>query len=134
MNSLEALQPLEAARQAAALACCSVLLKGARSVVAAADGRCWQLLKAWPGAARAGLGDVLAGFAAGRGAVALAAAGQPPERGSDADGAWLAAAALDHALAGLHCLDRKGAGGVTPLAVAEALARREPPGADGDLD
>jgi NAD(P)H-hydrate epimerase len=124
----------EAALAAAHRCGASVLLKGARSVVATPDGRRWQLLSACPDAARAGLGDVLAGYAAGRGAMALAAAGQPPARGSDADGAWLAAAALDHALAGLHCLDREGAGGVTPLAVAEALARREPPGADGDPD
>jgi NAD(P)H-hydrate epimerase len=65
-----------------------VLLKGARSIVAAADGRRWQLLKANPRAARAGLGDVLAGYAAGQGASA------------GSDGQILAAAALDHALAG----------------------------------
>jgi NAD(P)H-hydrate epimerase len=65
-----------------------VLLKGARSIVATADGRRWQLLKANPRAARAGLGDVLAGYAAGQGAQA------------GSDGQILAAAALDHALAG----------------------------------
>jgi NAD(P)H-hydrate epimerase len=123
----------EAALAAAHRCGASVLLKGARSVVATPDGRRWQLLSACPDAARAGLGDVLAGYAAGRGAMALAAAGQPPARGADADGAWLAAAALDHALAGLHCLDREGAGGVTPLAVAEALAQRDPAATDGNL-
>ena len=82
------LPPLEAALQAAQASGASVLLKGARSIVAAADGRRWQLLKANPHAARAGLGDVLAGYAAGRGA------------GAGGDGQILAAAALDHALAG----------------------------------
>jgi NAD(P)H-hydrate epimerase len=82
------LPPLEAAQQAAQASGASVLLKGARSIVAAADGRRWQLLKANPRAARAGLGDVLAGYAAGQGASA------------GSDGQILAAAALDHALAG----------------------------------
>jgi len=82
------LPPLEAAQQAAQASGASVLLKGARSIVAAADGRRWQLLKANPRAARAGLGDVLAGYAAGRGSSA------------GGDGQILAAAALDHALAG----------------------------------
>jgi NAD(P)H-hydrate epimerase len=82
------LPPLEAALQAAQASGASVLLKGARSIVAAADGRRWQLVKANPRAARAGLGDVLAGYAAGKGANA------------GSDGQILAAAALDHALAG----------------------------------
>ena len=82
------LPPLEAAQQAAQASGASVLLKGARSIVAAADGRRWQLLKANPRAARAGLGDVLAGYAAGQGAS------------TGSDGQILAAAALDHALAG----------------------------------
>ena len=83
-----ALPPLEAAQQAAQASGASVLLKGARSIVATADGRRWQLLQANPRAARAGLGDVLAGYAAGQGAQA------------GSDGQILAAAALDHALAG----------------------------------
>ncbi len=82
------LPPLDAALQAAQASGASVLLKGARSIVAAADGRRWQLVKANPRAARAGLGDVLAGYAAGKGANA------------GSDGQILAAAALDHALAG----------------------------------
>ncbi len=123
----------EAALAAARRCGASVLLKGARSVVAAPDGRRWQLLSACPDAARAGLGDVLAGYAAGRGAMALAAAERLPDEASGADGAWLAAAALDHAHAGQHCRDRMGPGGVTPLAVAEALAQRDPAATDGDL-
>ena len=78
----------ERAAAAAQAAGITVLLKGPRTAVAAADGRCWQLLEGVPTAARAGLGDVLAGFAAGRGAVA-AAAGDP-------DSGQLVRAALDH--------------------------------------
>jgi NAD(P)H-hydrate epimerase len=112
----------EAAAAAARRTGVSVLLKGARSVVAAPDGRRWQLLEACPEAARAGLGDVLAGYAAGRGALALAAMGGLPSGANHADAVWLAAAALDHALAGVRGRNRHGAGGVTPLVVAEALA------------
>ncbi|MCP9798264.1 bifunctional ADP-dependent NAD(P)H-hydrate dehydratase/NAD(P)H-hydrate epimerase, partial [Cyanobium sp. Lug-B] len=90
----------------------------------APDERRWQLLAACPEAARAGLGDVLAGYAAGRGALALAAIGQGGTPGADA--VWLAAAALDHALAGVRSHRRHGAGGVTPLAVAKALENPEP--------
>jgi len=65
-----------------------VLLKGPRTAVAAPNGRCWQLLEGVPTAARAGLGDVLAGFATGRGAMAVAA--------GDLDHGQLVSAALDH--------------------------------------
>lgn len=71
------LEPLAAAANAAAASGAAVLLKGARSVVAAPDGRLWQVLQAAPESARAGLGDTLAGYAAGRGAMALAAMGGP---------------------------------------------------------
>jgi len=111
--------PLEAASAAAATSGCAVLLKGARSVIAAPDGRCWQLLAAASEAARAGLGDVLAGYAAGRGALALAAGGQPDA----ALAPLLAAAALDHASAGLAAVQTRGPGGATPQAVAAALNR-----------
>jgi len=100
------LAPLDAARQAAQATGASVVLKGARSVVSSPDGRCWQLLQANAQAARAGLGDVLAGYAAGRGAM------------EGADGAILAAAALDHALAG--CQSHQ----PTPQVVAANLAHR----------
>lgn len=119
---LAAAEPLEAARQAALSCGSTVLLKGARSVVAAADGRCWQVLEAAPEAARAGLGDTLAGYAAGRGAMAMAAlaAGRPEV---PLDGALLAAVALEHASAGRRCRRSAGAGGASPLAVAAALAQ-----------
>ncbi|TVS06407.1 MAG: NAD(P)H-hydrate epimerase [Cyanobium sp. PLM2.Bin73] len=105
---------LEAAVAAAASSGASVLLKGARSVVAASDGRCWQLLQAAPAAARAGLGDVLAGYGAALGAMALAA-------GEEARAELLAAAALAHAEAGLE-LQRQGRGHASPQAVARCLA------------
>jgi len=111
--ALQDLPPLEAACRAAADCGAVVLLKGARSVIAAPDGRRWQLLEASAAAARAGLGDVLAGYAAGRGAMALA-------HRSCCEPCWLAAAALDHALAGL----RASAGSATPADVAHWLGQR----------
>jgi NAD(P)H-hydrate epimerase len=114
------LPPLEAAAEAARLCGATVLLKGARSVIAAADGRRWQLLEACGEAARAGLGDGLAGYAAGLGA--RVAVGGP-------DAPWLALAALDHAQAGCHAARTLGPGGATPLAVAKLLAGAPfPPG------
>ncbi len=131
---LRGLEPLEAASQAARSSGATVLLKGARTVVAAADGRRWQLLQAAPQAARAGLGDVLAGYAAGRGAVACGAVacggvalasgmGANPAALPLADASLLAAVALAHAQAGWRCLERWGSGGVSPQAVAADLQR-----------
>ena len=91
---LASLPALEAAAAAARASGAAVLLKGARTVVAAPDGRCWQLRQAASAVARAGLGDVLAGYAGGLGALALAA-------GWPADAQLLAAAALAHAGTGL---------------------------------
>ncbi len=116
---LSDLEPLEAAGAAARRSGAAVLLKGARSVVAAPDGRRWQLLDAAADAARAGLGDVLAGYAAGRGALACSSSAVGA---ADGDAAHLAAAALAHALAGCHCRRQEGPGGVTPMAVARQLA------------
>ena len=92
---LVSLPALEAAAAAARASGAAVLLKGARTVVAAPDGRCWQLRQAASAVARAGLGDVLAGYAGGLGALALAA-------GWPADAQLLAAAALAHAGTGLR--------------------------------
>jgi NAD(P)H-hydrate epimerase len=102
--------PLRAAAAAAQRCRVSLALKGARTVVAAADGRRWQVLHAAAAAARAGLGDVLAGYAAGRGACAGTGGGE-----------LLAAAVLDHAEAGLTCARQRGAGQTTPQAVAATL-------------
>lgn len=111
--SLAAAPPLEAAAAAARQCGAAVLLKGARTVIAAPDGRRWQLLRAAAAAARTGLGDVLAGFAAGRGAMAVAS-GLGLE-------CWLAAAALEHANAGL-LLDQQGSV-PSPERVARQLMR-----------
>ena len=111
---LAAYGALEAAGEAASRSGCSVLLKGARSVVSASDGRCWQLGWANPHAARAGLGDVLAGYAAGRAAMTIAA-------GGTGDAQELAAAALDHAVAADMTVQQLGAGQATPLRMAAAL-------------
>jgi NAD(P)H-hydrate epimerase len=110
--------PIEAAAQAAERSGAVVLLKGARTVIATPDGRRWQLLEAAAEAARTGLGDVLAGFAAGRGAMALAS-------GAGADGLWLAATALAHANAGLELHHQ----GVipSPERVAHSLQGTTPP-------
>lgn len=110
---LEAAGALEAAVAAARDSGAAVLLKGARSVVAGPDGSCRQLLQAAPAAARAGLGDVLAGYAAALGAMALAAGQHPGD-------ALLAAACLAHAGAGLR-LQERGAGRASPQAVAHCL-------------
>jgi hydroxyethylthiazole kinase-like uncharacterized protein yjeF len=114
--------PLEAAFAAAATSGCALLLKGAHSVIAAPDGHGWQVVAAAPEAARAGLGDVLAGFAAGRGAHALATGG----RRETALASLLAAAALEHASAGLDATANRGPGGATPQAVAAALRHPRP--------
>ncbi|MCP9928655.1 NAD(P)H-hydrate dehydratase [Cyanobium sp. CH-040] len=111
---LRGTEALAAAAAAARETGAAVLLKGARSVVAGPGGGCRQVLKAAPAAARAGLGDVLAGYAAALGAMALAAAEHPGD-------ALLAAAGLAHAGAGLH-LQERGAGGASPQAVARCLA------------
>jgi hydroxyethylthiazole kinase-like uncharacterized protein yjeF len=118
---LTELPPLDAAAAAAQRCGATVLLKGARTVVAAADGRRWQVLRSCPEAARAGLGDVLAGYAAGLAAVAQGC--------GDADGSVLALAALDHALAGCRAKESQGTGGAAPLAVARDLGRGQTCGA-----
>ena len=107
--------PLEAATEAAKSCGATVLLKGARSVIAAADGRRWQLMHACGETARAGLGDGLAGFAAGLGARLSAM------EGYGLDASALAIAGLNHAIAGFRSKRKFGQGGATPLVVAEAL-------------
>ncbi len=136
---LAELPPLEAAAAAAAASGATVLLKGARTVVASPQGHRWQLIEAETACARAGLGDVLAGYAAGRGAMAIAshwigsggpAAGNEAGAGDEAGGeealptmsSLLAASALEHAQAGIESAREGGAGAATPMAVAAALS------------
>jgi NAD(P)H-hydrate epimerase len=112
---LKGLTPLEATAAAAQRSQCCVLRKGARSVVSDPQGQTWQLHFACSAAARAGLGDVLAGYAAGLGAQARAI-------GACSGGELLAAAALAHAEAGRRTREQRGPGGATPDNVAEILA------------
>ena len=120
---LRGLPPLEAAATAALQSQCCVLLKGARSLVSDPRGQIWQLRSAASASARAGLGDVLAGYAAGIGAQARAI-------GAAARGDLLAAAALAHAQAGVQASEMGGAGAATPLNIAEILAARGTQSAD----
>ncbi|MCP9849730.1 NAD(P)H-hydrate epimerase [Cyanobium sp. Morenito 9A2] len=126
--------PLAAAAEAAATSGATVLLKGARTVVASPLGHRWQLIEAEAVSARAGLGDVLAGYAAGRGAMALAGGMADADACTGAEGvaargaaasfsALLAAIALDHAQAGRRTACEEGAGACTPMAVAATLGR-----------
>ena len=106
---LDSRPALDAAAAAAADSGAVVLLKGARSVIAGPDGQRWQLGQANPAVARAGLGDVLAGYAASRAAMALAT-------GAAHQSWWLAAASLEHAAAGITAGPNS-----TPQAIAAAL-------------
>ena len=103
-------------RAGEAAACCgvTVLLKGPRTVVASPDGRSWQLLEAAAETARAGLGDLLTGYAGGCGAVAAAA--------GCLDCRDLAIAALGHGAAGCALVE-EGWHGPSALAVRERLGR-----------
>ena len=99
--------------QAAAAADCSgavVLLKGAHTVIASPSGEVRQLTGTDPAVARTGLGDLLAGHAAGWGSRCLAAKGQS----SFED---LAASALLHAVAAQQCDRGSGA-----YAISDQLA------------
>ena len=68
---------LEKAIAAARCSRCCILLKGAHSVLADPSGAAVVLTGTTPRVARTGLGDVLAGFATGWGAKAVAAQQQP---------------------------------------------------------
>ncbi len=107
---LQKLVPIKAALEAATSTGTFVLLKGAHSVIADPDGSIWQIGESCPLAARAGLGDVLAGFAAGLGAIKT-------DHKYFQGGELLAAAGLLHAHAGL--LNRKSS---SASSIAECLA------------
>ena len=88
--------PLQAAQEAAHITGVGILLKGAHSVFAAPSKEVWQLGDTAPWAARAGLGDVLAGFIAGVGSIGLASC-------KDFDWSLFAASALMHSEAARTC-------------------------------
>ena len=104
--------PLEAARTAARCSGATVLLKGAHSVVATPTGMVHQLISGDPATARTGLGDVLAGFAAGWGARSIAAHLSNQELPT-----MLTGAALLHSEAACRCQC-----GTTARSVATQLA------------
>ncbi len=88
--TIETLSLLDAAVEAAQLCGAGVLLKGAHTVIADSMGMRWQLVDTAPWVARSGLGDLLAGFVTGVGALSLAS-----EKGISCES--LAAAAFVHA-------------------------------------
>ena len=88
-----------------------VVLKGARTVVAAPDGRVCVNPTGNPGLSRGGSGDVLAGVI-----TALLGAGLPPLEAA-ACGAWL------HGAAGDRCAAELGQYGMLPTDMLSALPR-----------
>ena len=95
-KGLDYSNPIEAAFKASSDSGSGVLLKGAHSVFASPCGDLWQLGETSPCAARAGFGDVLAGFIAGIGAMASSNL-------NEIDWSIFAASALMHAHAGKTC-------------------------------
>jgi hydroxyethylthiazole kinase-like uncharacterized protein yjeF len=116
---LAELPPIEAARQAAQQSQCWVLLKGAHTQIASPRGQLRQVMQSDARAARAGLGDVLSGYAAGLGAMGLASGLNPAEDRFDG---LLALAALAHANAGRE-QSQEGNGAASPLAIAQKLQK-----------
>ncbi len=108
--SIQSSFPLDAAIEASQLTGAGVLLKGAHSVIADPSGITWQLVHTAPWAARAGFGDLLAGFVAGAGAL-----GMTSKRKLSCE--VLAASAFLHAEAARIC-DK----GSSPSAIADSLA------------
>ena len=100
-----------------------MLRKGARTLIASPDGTVRQLLQSDARAARAGLGDVLSGYAAGLGAMGLASGLHPTDDRFDG---LLALAALAHATAGLQ-QSQAGEGAASPLAIAQRLQNAKKP-------
>lgn len=95
--NLKDLSPLEAVSKAAKITRAAVLLKGAHSLIASPSGRVWQLGITSSEVARTGLGDVLAGFVAGLGAIGFSLENQ------DVNCELLALAALIHSEGGRRC-------------------------------
>lgn len=107
--SIQKMSLLEAAIEASQISGACVLLKGAHSVIADPNGKIWQFIDTAPWVARSGLGDLLAGFVAGVGAIAMAS-----RKGDLSE--FLAISAFVHAQAARHC--KKGG---SPSDIAESL-------------
>ena len=114
---LAELPPHQATSQAAQQSQCWVLRKGARTLIASPDGAVRQVLQSDARAARAGLGDVLSGYAAGLGAIGLGSGLHKTDARFDG---LLALAALAHATAGIR-QSQAGEGAASPLAIAQQL-------------
>ena len=102
---------LDKAVEAAQISGAVILLKGAHSVIAEPNGKTWQLVDTVPWVARAGLGDLLAGFVSGVGALSIAS-----EEGISS--VYLAASAFVHAEAA-----RRTKNGSSSSSIGESLAR-----------
>ena len=112
--AFKAYSQLESAIQAAQISKTTILLKGANTVIADSGGKVWQLASTSPFAARAGMGDVLAGFACGLGAMSLGL-------GNKLDPELLACAALLHAEAAK--LEKDGSAGTNIVYSLSKLVR-----------
>ena len=88
--------PLNAAIEASQISGTSILLKCAHSIIADPSGKAWQIGESNPFAARAGLGDLLAGFVTGMGSLGLVS-----NQKLETD--LLAASALLHSQAAISC-------------------------------
>jgi ADP-dependent NAD(P)H-hydrate dehydratase len=101
--------PARHALAAARQWCAVVVLKGATTCIAAADGRHWQHCCRLPGLATSGSGDVLAGALAG-----MAAQGAPAEQAA----AWAVAV---HARSGAALAEQHGTLGYLASEICDAL-------------
>ena len=108
---LRGIPPLDAAKVASEITGSGILLKGANTVIAEPNGGIWQLLDNAPWVARAGWGDLLAGFSAGVGALGLASS-------AGFDHNLLAVAALIHSRSAFKCQE-----GSSASTVGEYLAK-----------
>ena len=121
---LASLPPLEAAAAAARRCGVSVLLKGARSVVASPEGRRWQLLGACPGCGPGGTGGCAGRLCGREGGDGDGCGPRRRERPTASMPRLLAAAALTMPRRDCWLASKRGPGGVTPMAVAEALGQQ----------
>ncbi len=108
---LKELEPLEAAREAAHASGAVIVLKGAHTVISDASGETWQLGDTTDLVARAGFGDLLAGYLAGLGAIGMAAQ-------ASCKGELFAKGAFLHSEAALRCES-----GTSASCVASSLKR-----------